>query len=98
MGEQPSNAFELLDQRVKRWVWQQRWESLRAVQEAAIPAVLQGSCDVLLCSATASGKTEAAFLPLLSRILQSEAAGFRALYVGPLKALINDQFRRLEPL
>lgn len=98
MGEQPSNAFELLDPRVKRWVWQQGWETLRAVQEAAIPAVLQGSSDVLLCSATASGKTEAAFLPLLSRVLTTEAAGFRALYIGPLKALINDQFRRLEPL
>jgi ATP-dependent Lhr-like helicase len=52
--------------------------------------------DLVLASATASGKTEAAFLPLLSRTVKGD--GLRILYVSPLKALINDQSRRLESL
>lgn len=47
---------------------------------------------------TASGKTEAAFLPLLTEAAGSEGEGLRILYVSPLKALINDQHRRLETL
>ncbi len=94
----PSTSFDLLDERVKRWVWRQGWTGFREIQERAIPAILPGTKDVLLASTTASGKTEAAFLPLLSRAVQREASGFRILYVGPLRALINDQFRRLEPL
>jgi ATP-dependent Lhr-like helicase len=49
---------------------------------------------------TAGGKTEAAFLPVLSAIaIAGEPTGsVRAIYVGPLKALINDQFGRLEEL
>lgn len=95
---QPS-AFDLLAEPVRRWIWQQKWPSLRDVQEKAIPAVLAGG-DVVISARTAAGKTEAAFLPLLSRIASSErsADGFAALYVSPLKALINDQYRRLESL
>ncbi|KAK0330051.1 hypothetical protein LTR94_034364, partial [Friedmanniomyces endolithicus] len=47
---------------------------------------------------TASGKTEAAFLPLLTETAEMTGGGLRLLYISPLKALINDQFRRLEPL
>ena len=56
--------------------------------------------DVIISAATAGGKTEAAFLPLLSRVVTSERSrqGFDLLYVSPLKALINDQFRRLDEL
>ena len=44
------------------------------------------------------GKTEAAFLPIVSRIVADPQGSVRAIYAGPLKALINDQFRRLEEL
>jgi ATP-dependent helicase Lhr and Lhr-like helicase len=98
--EAVSAAFDRLAEPVKRWIWQQRWTELRDVQERAIPAVLDGG-DVVLAARTASGKTEAVFLPLISRILpgmDGGEPGFAAVYVSPLKALINDQFRRLESL
>ncbi len=94
-----TNADRLAEP-VRRWIWQQNWTSLRDVQEKAIPAVLAGG-DVVVSAGTAAGKTEAAFLPLLTRIIANcgpETQGFAALYVSPLKALINDQFRRLESL
>lgn len=93
------SAFDQLAEPVRRWIWQQKWPSLRDVQEKAIPAVLAGG-DIVISARTAAGKTEAAFLPLLSRIASSErsADGFAVVYVSPLKALINDQHRRLETL
>ncbi|MCW3002043.1 MAG: box helicase [Conexibacter sp.] len=96
-GQAPrvSSGFERLAGPVRRWAWQQNWTGLRDVQEQAIVPILAGQ-DVVLASATASGKTEAAFLPLLSRPAPEE--GLRILAVSPLKALINDQCRRLEPL
>ena len=68
------------------------------MQERAIEAVLTTDNDLILAAPTASGKTEAAFLPILSAILAEPASSVRAMYVSPLKALINDQFRRLEGL
>ncbi|SFL37116.1 DEAD/DEAH box helicase [Methylobacterium pseudosasicola] len=95
-----SRAFELLAEPVRRWIWQQGWSELRDVQERAVPAILGGG-DVILAARTAAGKTEAAFLPLLSQALprlDGRRPGFCVVYVSPLKALINDQFRRLEGL
>ncbi|MBX9825350.1 MAG: DEAD/DEAH box helicase [Xanthobacteraceae bacterium] len=100
MNTTVSSAFERLAEPVKQWVWQQRWNELRDIQEQAIPAILDGG-DVILAARTAAGKTEAAFLPLVSRILprmDGGQPGFAVVYVSPLKALINDQFRRLESL
>lgn len=95
---QPS-GFDRLSKPVRQWIWQQKWQSLRDVQEKAIPAILAGG-DVVISARTAAGKTEAAFLPLLTRLAAKEtsADGFALLYVSPLKALINDQHRRLESL
>nr|WP_246394528.1 DEAD/DEAH box helicase [Microbulbifer rhizosphaerae] len=70
---------------------------MRDAQEAAIPLVLQAEHDVIVAAATASGKTEAAFLPALTHLLQADRGGL-IVYVSPLKALINDQFGRLERL
>ena len=47
---------------------------------------------------TAAGKTEAAFLPVLTRVADRKEPGFSVLYLSPLKALINDQFKRLDEL
>lgn len=91
-------AFDRLHEGIRRWIWEQRWTELRDLQEAAIPVILSGEADVLLAATTASGKTEAAFFPICSRIVQDQRPGLRALYVSPLKALINDQLRRLEDL
>ena len=93
-----SDGASQLDPRIQRWIWDRGWHELRDIQESAIHAIFETKNDVLIAAATASGKTEAAFLPILSQIAEHPLDGIRALYVGPLKALINDQFARLEEL
>lgn len=90
--------FDRLHPAVQRWIWEQGWEELREIQDLAIAGILGSDDDVILAAATAAGKTEAAFLPILSRVAEAQIDSFAVLYISPLKALINDQFRRLEPL
>jgi ATP-dependent helicase Lhr and Lhr-like helicase len=98
VGGPPSAGFVRLDPRIQRWVWEKGWTELRDIQEETFAAVLDTEDDLLIAAATASGKTEAVFLPLVSRAIASRKAGVQILYVSPLKALINDQFGRLETL
>ncbi|MEZ6036553.1 MAG: DEAD/DEAH box helicase [Planctomycetota bacterium] len=70
------------------------WRQLRALQEAAIAPLLAGE-HALLLAPTAGGKTEAAFFPVLSRMLQEEWSGLSVLYVCPIKALLNNLHVRL---
>lgn len=101
LASNPSTtAFDSLAEPVRKWIWTQKWAQLRNVQSEAIPKILAGG-DVIVSARTAAGKTEAAFLPLITRILKNgngRPRGFDVLYVAPLKALINDQHRRLEGL
>lgn len=97
-SDKVSGAFDLLHPKIQRWVWQQGWDELHDIQELAIGTILKAKCDVVISAATARGKTEAAFLPICSEIAEKVLGSVRALYVGPLKALINDQFSRLEYL
>jgi ATP-dependent Lhr-like helicase len=92
-----SSSFELLDERIQRYIWSEGWEELRDVQEQAIPVVIKGDRDVIISAATAAGKTEAAILPALTHLLATGGKGL-IVYISPLKALINDQFGRLERL
>ena len=92
-----SLSFSLLDPRIQRWIWEQGWNELRDIQERAIPAIL-GKQDLVIAAATASGKTEAAFFPILTHLLISKDPKATVLYISPLKALINDQWARLELL
>jgi ATP-dependent Lhr-like helicase len=71
---------------------------LRDAQERAIPPILAADRDVIIAASTASGKTEAAFLPILTRVAEADEETKLALYISPLKALINDQWQRLELL
>lgn len=96
-SSQASVAFSLLDSRIQHWIWELGWTELRDVQEYAIPAILQEQ-DVIIAAATASGKTEAAFFPVLTRLLGMQNSQATVLYISPLKALINDQWDRLELL
>lgn len=92
-------AFELLHATVQRKLWDMKWTELRPIQVDAIEHLLGGApADCILASPTASGKTEAAFLPVLSAIADDPRGGVRAMYIGPLKALIDDQFGRIEEL
>ncbi len=95
---QDSRAFLLLDERIQRWIYAERWDRLRDIQEIAIPPILECRQDVILAAATASGKTEAAFLPILTRLALLEAEKSVVIYISPLKALINDQWSRLTKL
>ncbi len=91
-------AFDLLHPEVQRWVHDQGWAGLREIQARAIKIVRTRADDVLISASTAAGKTEAAFLPALSEVADGDRSGLGILYVAPLKALINDQFGRLETL
>lgn len=71
------------------------WTDLRPTQRDAIKPILAGE-DVLLLAPTAGGKTEAALLPLLSRMASEHWQGLSALYVCPLKALLNNLEPRLQ--
>ncbi|MFA6715880.1 MAG: DEAD/DEAH box helicase [Victivallaceae bacterium] len=91
-----SSAFYLLHPTIQRWIWQQGWQALRDIQEAAIKPILNKDTDIIISASTAGGKTEAAFLPIFSDAISiSEQEGIHTLGIIPLKALINDQFRRL---
>src|SRR5271157_507884 len=92
------NAFQRLAPFVQEFVYKQSWKELHPLQVQAIEAIFDSEDDILITTGTASGKTEAAFLPILSSIANEATGSVRALYIGPLKALINDQFRRLELL
>jgi ATP-dependent Lhr-like helicase len=92
------DAYSRLAPFVREYIYEKRWVTLTAIQEAAVELILQGDGQVLIASGTASGKTEAAFFPILSLLAQKPAASVGVLYIGPLKALINDQFVRLGSL
>ena len=91
------DAYQHLDPQVQKWVYKQGWPDLREIQKRAIPAILPADKDVLISASTAAGKTEAFFLPACSAVVDQNN-GFSILYISPLKALINDQNRRLETL
>ncbi|NAZ80252.1 DEAD/DEAH box helicase [Kineococcus sp. R8] len=71
------------------------WRALRPIQVAAAAAVQSADQDVLIIAGTASGKTEAAWLPIFSRLLDQSHTALGTLSLSPLKALIDDQVLRL---
>lgn len=90
-------AFDLLSEPIRKFIRDKGWEQLRPIQAAAITRILTSDDNYILASRTASGKTEAAFLPILSKVDFNES-GVQVLYISPLIALINDQFYRVEEL
>lgn len=100
MSGSDSEAFHLLHPAIQKWIWSRQWKDLRDAQERATRPILAGDRDVIIAAATASGKTEAAFLPIMSALLAADTSGsgIQALYISPLKALINDQYGRLDEL
>lgn len=90
-------SFDLLSEPIRKYIRDKRWEQLRPIQTAAINKILTTDNNYILASRTASGKTEAAFLPILSKVDFNER-GVQVLYISPLIALINDQFYRIEEL
>ena len=93
------DAYARLAEPVRKWVHSKGWTDLRDVQKRAIPVILDSEDDLIVAAATAGGKTEAAFLPLLSQIMDEPGdGGFDVLCVSPLRALISDQADRLSDM
>ena len=90
-------SFDLLSEPIRKFIRDKGWEQLRPIQNAAISKILGSDENFILASRTASGKTEAAFLPILSKVNFNDS-GVQVLYISPLIALINDQFYRVEEL
>ena len=92
------NVFERYAPFIQDYIYRSGWQSLRAVQNAAGDAIFNTDENVLLTASTASGKTEAAFFPILTLLDENPSRSVGVLYIAPLKALINDQFGRLSEL
>lgn len=92
------SAFDRYAPFVQEYIYRNRWENLRAIQVAAADAIFNTDDNVLLTASTASGKTEAAFFPIITLFSEDPPASVGCIYIGPLKALINDQFTRLNDL
>ncbi|HUX87073.1 MAG TPA: DEAD/DEAH box helicase [Chloroflexota bacterium] len=92
------NPFGRLAPFIQEYIYAQGWAELRAVQVEACRVIFATDAHLLLSAGTSSGKTEAAFLPVLTQITENPPATVGVLYIGPTKALINDQFLRLNDL
>lgn len=92
------DVFNRLAPFIQDFIYQNKWEELRGNQVAACEVIFDSDDNLLLSSGTASGKTEAAFLPVLTELYNKPSSSVGVVYISPLKALINDQFKRLEQM
>lgn len=101
-------AYDLMPAFMQDYIYKKKWNSLNALQLSAMEEILKGKHNLLFMAGTAQGKTEAAFLPAITVISaekksyeqrgEEEYSGIGILYISPLKALINDQFLRIEEM
>ena len=96
--EDGSAVFSRYAPFIQDFIYQNRWAELRGVQLAAAKVLFDTDHNLLITSSTASGKTEAAFFPILSELWKNPSQTIGVLYIAPLKSLINDQFYRMEEL
>ena len=92
------DSFDRLAPFIQDYIYTQGWTELRQVQVEACRVIFDTDAHLLIAAGTASGKTEAAFVPVLTLLHQNPSATIGVLYIGPIKALINDQFERLNDL
>lgn len=93
-----SGLFSDLPEFLKEYVHENRWTSFRRIQEDAYRELVFSDDDVVISSGTSSGKTEAALFPVIASLYRDPPDGMGALYVSPLKALINDQHSRISQI
>ena len=91
-------AFDRYAPFVQEYIYQNHWENLRSIQVAAADAIFNTDENVLLTASTASGKTEAAFFPIITLFSEDMPSSMGCIYIGLMKALINVQFSRLNDL
>jgi len=89
------NVFDQLNPTIRENLQRMGFSEPTLPQRMAIPEIMAGN-NVLLIAPTGSGKTEAAVLPVLHRIMDIDGPGIKALYITPLRALNRDMLRRLE--
>lgn len=92
------SVFERYAPFVREFIYARGWQSLHEVQKIASRVIFDTDYNLLIPSSTASGKTEAAFFPILSEVYEEPLPGVAVLYIAPLKSLINDQFQRITEL
>ena len=92
--------FSKFPEFIKEFIYKNNWSELRDIQLDAASVIFDTDANLLLSSSTASGKTEAAFFPIITDVLAHPecAQSISVLYIAPLKSLINDQFSRLDEL
>ncbi len=90
--------FDRFPDFIKEYIYAHGWSQLKEIQVAAAASLFYHDSNLLLTSSTASGKTEAAFFPILSDLYDNPVDSVGVLYVAPLKSLINDQFSRMTEL
>lgn len=83
---------------VREFIYSRGWDHLSEIQLAAAEVLFHSEDNLLLPSQTASGKTEAAFFPILSQFCDDMPQSVGVIYIAPLKSLINDQFGRISEL
>ncbi|MEB3150452.1 MAG: DEAD/DEAH box helicase [Sphaerospermopsis sp.] len=93
-----NSTFSRLAPFIQEYIYLHNWTELRPVQIAACEVIFQTDAHLLVAAATAAGKTEAAFLPILTLLQEKPSTTIGVLYISPIKALINDQFQRLNDL
>jgi len=95
--ESTQNAFNILVKPIRRLIEQRGFSAPTEPQAKTMPKILEGK-NVLLISPTATGKTEAAVLPVLHMLLTTpeRPPGIKILYITPLRALNRDLLERLE--
>lgn len=96
--KQQQKVFDSFSPFIKDYIYSRGWLELKEVQWEAAECIFNTNDDLLITSATASGKTEAAFFPIISELYGELCDGVGVLYIAPLKSLINDQFLRLDEL
>ena len=95
-----NQIFSMFPDFIKEYIYSHGWSELRDIQMSAAEVIFSTDKNLLLSSSTASGKTEAAFFPIIADICADPDAdkSVSVLYIAPLKSLINDQFYRLDEL
>ena len=91
------SSYDLLKREIRQYIYDEGWESLRSIQEASIKQVYNTENNLILAAPTSSGKTEAAFIPAINSVDDWDS-GLKIVYISPLIALINDQFKRIYEL
>jgi len=93
-----SEYFEKLPWFVKEYIHNCRWSGFREIQTKAFESFYSTDDHILISAGTSSGKTEAAMFPVIGSLYNNPPGSVGALYIGPLKALIDDQFERMGPV